>query len=239
MANILITRPYPQAEHTAALVRQAGHIPIISPVITVEEAPDNREVIARLAAYDALIITSQMALRIIRRYNIPSTMPLFLTGTVLAELAASYGFTNITHAQGDARSLLILMLDMPELRHKQLAYLHGNRQSTDIITPLQDAGAHVTGALVYHSQQAPSLTDEAIRSLRDGTMDAVLCYSAFSAQSLLALANQAALYPCLKIVDAYCLSPHIARTIQPQFWQSVQIRSLSSIEDMRALTFPA
>lgn len=101
---LLVCRPQPGADATAARARAMGMEVLVHPLFTVEpiawEAPDP-------AAFDALMLTSANALRhgggALTRYH---RLPVFAVGEATARAASAAGFPDITIAGPDAQGTM-------------------------------------------------------------------------------------------------------------------------------------
>lgn len=194
MANILVTRPEPQAQETAGWLVKAGHHAIISPVIQLSETTDCTRKIVGARHKDVLIVTSQKALSLLVQYGMQRDMPLLLTGAALAAKAMHDGFTQVRHANNNAQSLLDMILADVSLRTQYLGYMHGSPIALDMVGHLHQADFNIEGFEIYQSCMAGKLRSEALQALQGGEVDCILCYSNVSAQSLMQLARQHALH---------------------------------------------
>src|ERR1019366_7415141 len=102
---ILVTRPHPDDETTAAGLRARGFAVLLAPMLRFEPAAfhDDSD-----ALYGAVIVTSANALRGIES-QLKATpllkLPLFAVGEHTAEGARRIGFEQVIPAKGDAASL--------------------------------------------------------------------------------------------------------------------------------------
>src|SRR4051812_15059784 len=102
---VLVTRPRPDNEGTAAALRERGFEVLLAPLLQFEPAQFHRDVDARCGA---VIVTSANALRGIEpqlKGHRLLELPLFAVGDHTAEAARSAGFTHVISASADAASL--------------------------------------------------------------------------------------------------------------------------------------
>jgi uroporphyrinogen-III synthase len=201
---VWITRPHPQAEVTARELAQFGIASIISPAITLNETPDAARLCAEITADTPLIITSQMALHIMARYTPHRSLPLYVTGAALRQLAKEYGFEDVTAGQGDAASIL------PLLKERNYDYLHGNHTAFDMKGALHSRGICCTSREIYRSDYAITLTDTLLETLKNQELAAITCYSLFTAEALCHLLEQYGMLTYAKTLPVYCISEAIA-----------------------------
>src|SRR6266481_6267106 len=107
---VLVTRPQPDDEATAAALRAKGFEVMLAPMLRFEPVAFHHDEDAR---YGAVIVTSANALRGIAPHLQDSRLqdsrllklPLFAVGEHTASAAHRAGFDNVIPANGDAASL--------------------------------------------------------------------------------------------------------------------------------------
>jgi uroporphyrinogen-III synthase len=105
--GVLVLRPQPGADQTAARARALGLEPVVAPLFSIAarrwDAPDP-------AGFDAVMLTSANALRFagpaLARFT---HLPAFAVGEATAEMAYAAGFADIRRGPRDAAALIILM----------------------------------------------------------------------------------------------------------------------------------
>jgi uroporphyrinogen-III synthase len=233
MTTVLVTRPEPQAELTALSLREAGYTTILAPSITLRALPDVATQVATLNhQVDGVMATSQFAIQILDSNGLNRDLPLYVTGTALAQLARDYGFTTVHAAEGNAQSLLRWMMARSELKTHQLAVVHGNNIAVDLVTPLADAGFRVHRQALYQSRAARVLPPEVIAALKEGAVDMVLFYSAFTARCFMTLAEQYGVESCLSRITALAVSAAVLEALPAPLWKRREVSASPAIEDM-------
>ncbi len=231
MQTILITRPLPQGEDTAAALRAQGYHVLLSPAIELVASLDAGAMIAAIAQQaDTVIVTSQCALSLLAQHCLPKDTPLLFTGERLATIAREQGFQQVACGAGNVESLLP-MIDDPAQRY---VYAHGNPITSDIVSMLQARGITITGKEIYHALPARSLRPDAHQALQKGEVDAVWCYSVHTARSFMALCEAAALP--VSTVHAICISEAVALALPSDQWKGVMVSPSPALEDMLACT---
>src|ERR1039458_1004556 len=102
---VLVTRPHPDGEATAAALRGRGLEVLRAPMLRFEPVAFHDDLDAN---YGAVIVTSANALRGIEPHLAGSRLlklPLFAVGGRTADAARSAGFDRVISAQGDAAGL--------------------------------------------------------------------------------------------------------------------------------------
>src|SRR5262249_47564810 len=131
---ILVTRPHPDNEATAAALRARGHQVLLAPMLRFEALAGAQDLDGR---YDAVIITSANALRGSDLAGHPLLrVPLYAVGEHSAEAAHATGFTKVSSAGGDANALrdfLHARVKAKDLKRRaRLLYLAGADLSRDL-----------------------------------------------------------------------------------------------------------
>src|SRR6187401_1090387 len=105
---VLVTRPHPDDEATAAILRSRGFEVLLAPVLRFEPVAFHDDLDAR---YGAVIVTSANALRGIElKGHRLLELPLFAVGEHTASAARHAGFTHVMAGSGDAVGLRDLVL---------------------------------------------------------------------------------------------------------------------------------
>src|SRR6266478_5268134 len=107
---VLVTRPHPDDEATAASLRGRGFAVLRAPMLRFEPVAFHDDLDAR---YGAVIVTSANALRGIEPHLAGSRLlklPLFAVGEHTATASRGAGFGHVIPAKGDAAMLRDLVL---------------------------------------------------------------------------------------------------------------------------------
>src|SRR5882757_2587529 len=113
---VLVTRPLPDGETTAADLRARGFEAIAAPMLRFEPFGfrDDEDV-----AYGAVIVTSVNALRAVEPGLSGSSLlklPVFAVGERTAAAARAAGFADVIAGEGDAAALRDLVLENAKAR---------------------------------------------------------------------------------------------------------------------------
>jgi uroporphyrinogen-III synthase len=159
-AILLILRPQPGADATAARARTMGREAVVAPMFAVRavtwEAPDPAEV-------DAVMLTSANAPRLAGGQVQPFTrLPCFAVGEATAEAAKQAGFSEVHAGPSDGAALLALLAERGMRRALHLC-------GRDVL-PLDHPGVEVARRIVYASDGAERLPEQAIDALTQGAI---------------------------------------------------------------------
>jgi len=115
--RLLVTRPDPEGERTAAVLRQHGHEVLLEPLLRIEPAAD-----AELGdgPWAAIVFTSANAVRAVaahRRFGELARLPAYAVGKRTQAAAIAAGFAPVTSADGDVNALAELISSRPPQMH--------------------------------------------------------------------------------------------------------------------------
>ena len=209
--RLLLTRPEPQAQRTAAALRAQGHDVVIAPLLRIEPIAD-----APIGGgpWAAVLITSANAASAVAahaRVTQLRTLPVFAVGRRSAEAMVAAGFAGVTSADGNVSDLAQLVATrlQPAAR---LLYLAGEDRSGDLAGDLRARSFAVETTLIYRAIAAPGLPPAAADALASG-IDAVLHFSRRSAEAYVDVARAAGMVAnALKPVH-FCISAQVAEPL--------------------------
>ena len=210
--RLLVTRPEPDNERTAAELRARGHEVMLAPMLRVEPVSD-----ADLGAgpWAAVLITSANGARAIAshmRFGEVRALPVLAVGQASAAAARAAGFSDVTSADGDGGDLARLAAARFTGAATPLLYLSGEERARDLGTELAASGLKVATVAVYRTVKAAALPENVRAALVAGAVDGVLHFSRRSVESYLNCARDLA-GPALMPVH-YCLSARAAEPLQ-------------------------
>lgn len=144
--KLIIIRPQPGADATAAMALKMGLSPLVTPCFSVQPLPWTAE---NPAQYDALFITSANAVRHggaqLEKMN---GLPVYAVGAASAEMAKEAGFTVKSVGDGGAGALAKMAAERGD---KKLLWLAGeNRSQLDAMDDI-----HIDAKTVYASRRLP------------------------------------------------------------------------------------
>src|SRR5260370_16079998 len=186
---VLVTRPQPDDEATAAALRARGFEVLTAPMLRFEPVAfqDDTD-----AAYGAVIVTSANALRGIEPHLENSrllALPLFAVGERTADAARGAGFEKVISADGDAaglRDCVLASVKTKELKKASpLLYLAGADLARDLAGELGERRFTVVTQTSYRMTAVSGLPYEASDAFAANRIEAALHYSRRTARAFL------------------------------------------------------
>ena len=215
---VLVTRPHPDAEGTASVLRAKGLEVLLAPMLRFEPVAFHDDEDAR---YGAVIVTSANALRGIEPHLAGSRLlklPLFAVGAHTALAAQSAGFDNVIPASGDAASLrdfVLASVKAKELKKAStLLYLAGADLARDLAGELGERGFTVVTHTTYRMIPLPNLPREACDAFAASRIEAVLHYSRRSARAFLEAARAGGVEISALAIPQCCISGAVASVVR-------------------------
>lgn len=221
--RVLVTRPHPAAERTAARLEARGHQAVILPMMQAEHS-----VAAVRAAldrrHDAIAVTSAEAIRVLAALgpalNPHLATPLFSVGDATARAAADLGFADIHAGPGTGEGLAGTIA--ARMRPGgTLLYLAGSPRADGLERRLRQGRIDHVTVECYRMAPVAHQPDTLAELVRNGAFDAVLLYSRETARRFAALLDEngvdaadfAARYLCLSASAAEVLPGGIAAEV--------------------------
>jgi len=215
---VLVTRPHPDDEATAAALRERGFEVLRAPMLRFEPVKfsDDED-----AAYGAVIATSANALRAIAPQLAGSRLvklPLFAVGEHTAAAAREAGFTLVITAKGDASALRDLVLASVKAKALKKAspmlYLAGADLARDLAGELGERGFTVVTQTTYRMVPLSGLPRETCDAFAANGVEAVLQYSRRSARAFLESVRAAGVEISALAIPQYCISAAVASIVR-------------------------
>jgi uroporphyrinogen-III synthase len=214
---ILVTRPQPDNEATAAALRAKGFEVLLAPMLRFEPVAFHDDADAR---YSAIIVTSANALRAIEA-DLAShllTLPLFAVGERTAEAARHAGFRDVMAAAGDAaalRDLIAAQVRAKTLKKAStLLYFAGADLAGDLAGELGERGFSVVTHTTYRMIPVLNLPQQACDAFAANKVQAVLHYSRRSARAFLDAARAAGVEISALAIPQCCISDAVASIVR-------------------------
>ncbi|MEA2892983.1 MAG: uroporphyrinogen-III synthase [Bradyrhizobium sp.] len=215
---ILVTRPAPDNETTAAALRTKGFAVLLAPMLRFEPVAFHDDTEAR---YGAVIVSSANALRAIESDLAGSrllTLPLFAVGERSAEAARRAGFGDVAVADGNAmalRDLIVTGVRAKRLKKAStLLYLAGADLAGDLAGELGERGFTVVTHTTYRMLPVQNLPQEAVDAFAANRIEAVLHYSRRSARAFLDAVRAAGVEISALAIPQCCISEQVASIVR-------------------------
>lgn len=208
--HLLVTRPEPDGERTAATLRTRGHDVMLAPLLRIEAVAD-----ADLGGgpFAAILLTSANGARALAKHQRRDELlelPVLAVGRSSADAARSAGFADAVSADGDSGDLARLAAACFGGIRRPLLYLSGEDRAHDLASALAVRGLAVCTVVIYRAVKARSFTPEALAALAG--IDGVVHFSRRSVETYLDCAVEV-LDRALKPVH-FCLSPRVAEPLK-------------------------
>jgi uroporphyrinogen-III synthase len=209
--RLLLTRPEPDAQRTAAALHQRGYTVIVAPLMRIDSLSD-----AEIGAgpWTAILITSANAAQAIaahRRKNALVLLPVFAVGDRSAQAMRDSGFADVSSADGGVGDLARLVGERI-LPGSSLLYLAGAERSGDLAAKLGSRNFTVQTIVVYRAVAAVHLPLAAIDALAR-SVDGVLHFSRRTAEAYVNAARGGGLLESALKPAHFCLSAQIAEPL--------------------------
>jgi uroporphyrinogen-III synthase len=225
---VLVTRPHPDDEATAAGLRAKGYEVLRAPMLRFEAVAfqDDQFLEDSDAGYAAVIITSTNALRGLEPHlQAPDSkasrlldLPLFTVGEHTASAARAAGFTEVIAADGDAAGLRDCVLASVKAKvlkkASTLLYLAGADLARDLAGELGERGFTVVTQTTYRMNPVSSLPREVGDAFAANGVEAVLHYSRRSARAFLEAARTAGVEISALAIPQCCISAAVASVVR-------------------------
>jgi uroporphyrinogen-III synthase len=215
---VLVTRPHPDDETTAAGLRARGFEVFLAPMLRFEPAAFHQDADAD---YGAVIVTSANALRGIEPQLKASRLlklPLFAVGEHTATAASDIGFERVISAEGDAASLRDLVVASVKVKALKktspLLYLAGADLARDLAGELGERGFTVVTQTTYRMIPISSLPYEVCDAFAANQIEAVLHYSRRSARAFLESVRAAGVEISALSIPQCCISAGVASVVR-------------------------
>jgi uroporphyrinogen-III synthase len=229
--TILVTRPQPDNQRTAASLRARGFDVLLAPMLRFEAVPLQQ---SAGADYAAVIVTSANALRAVEA-QLPGSglldLPLFAVGDRTAAAAREAGFRHVVSAGGDGDDLRELVAAQAKGLGKALGkaigkprgktsgprpllYLAGADLSRDLAGELSEHGFAVVTQTAYRMAASAELPSDVLEAIADNRVEAVLHYSARSAKAFVEAARAAGVEISVLALPQCCISATVAAILR-------------------------
>lgn len=214
--RVLVTRPQPDAEATAARLVAAGFHALVDPMLVVEALGE-----ARLPAgrFDAVALTSVNGARLLAaRPELAglSRLPLFTVGRRTAA-AAPGGFGETHVASGNAAALVELLREVLP-RGARVLHVAGEDRAVELGAALVPDDIEVALFVIYRAVAASALQPATIAAIRAGRIDAALHFSPRTAATLAECAKAADLVEDAARIAHLCFSRNVAAPLEAVGW---------------------
>ena len=215
---VLVTRPHPDNEATAASLRARGFDVLLAPMLRFEALAFQDDSDTR---YGAVIVTSANALRGFGKHPAGQRLlklPLFAVGEHTATAAREAGFDKVISANGDATALREAV--QAGVKAKQLKkaspllYLAGADLARDLAGDLGERGFTVVTQTTYRMIPVKDFSRDVSDAFAAHGIEAVLHYSRRSARAFVEAARTAGVEISALAIPQCCISDAVASIVR-------------------------
>jgi uroporphyrinogen-III synthase len=219
--NILITRPFIDAEDLMQKLFSLGHKIIHLPTLKI--LPSNT-VSVDPSEFDAFIFTSANAIRNLKLTSNSKNLHCFCVGSLTEKIARQAGFNSTSSAGGTVYALKnLIMISDNVNKNSKLAYFCGDNTSYDLDTELKKEGLKVKKIVNYQSELITDINNENKKLIELYPPDLIYVYSTRSAESFVAIVKNYSLSPLMTQSTVMCISEKVASIFKSQKWKKIEI----------------
>lgn len=216
--RVLVTRPLDDAIDTAALLKARGHEAILAPLLGVRYHDGHA---LRLDGVQALLFTSVNGVRAFARRTALRDFKAFTVGSQTAQAARDAGFADVRDADGNVETLAQAVRAAATPAAGPLVHAAGAEAEGRLAALLTAAGFTVRSEVLYDVPAVAQLPDAARAALTAGAADAVLLFSARSAQIFADCVAKAGL-SCAGLIGL-CISEAAAKPLAGLTFKEIRI----------------
>ena len=227
---VLITRPEPGANETAARVAALGFQPVVAPLLAINPLPTP---LPPSGQVQAILVTSSNAIPALPASH--QHLPVFAVGDATAQRARAAGFERVASADGDAAALAALVARTVVAHAGPLLLATGRGQGNSLAADLRRRGFAVVRRVVYAAKPVPALPAAAIVVLGAGTVRAAMFFSAETARTFVHLLEGTPLHEAVRTVDALAIGKPAAVALEALPWRRIRVAARPDQDAMLAL----
>ena len=221
--RVIVTRPLPQGDRTAAALAALGHEPVLMPLTEIHpteprplsDDPDGYAMVVATSA-NALVHAPLVLTQALR------DIPFIGVGAATEHAALACGFSDTECTSGNADDLARhIIADLP--RGARIAYLCGRVRKPDLEKKLAEAGLEIDTLETYDTVLVSYTTDFLREQFVTGTAQAVLLYSRNAAQRLADLLKPVGVTNVADFTSFFCLSEDVTAPLRKAGFPAVAV----------------
>jgi uroporphyrinogen-III synthase len=222
--RVLVTRPQPDADITAALLRDMGHEPLVAPLLDIQSLESSKAI--DFGNVQAILITSANGARALARSTDHRDVPVFAVGEASASTARESGFGDVQSAAGNVATLAALAMDRLHPKNGKLLHITGSVTAGNLAGMLAAAGFGVDKRVLYRAVTKDTLPERIADGLREQNIDSILFYSPRTARTFVDLVEMSKLSNKINNIKILCLSDAVRDVFTKSKIANVQVPSL-------------
>lgn len=225
--HILLTRPYFQSLATQKELETSGHTVSFSPVLNIQPCAYDTTAFNNSAAF--VVTSANGALHLGMGNEINLSLPIYAVGPATAAPLINAGFSNIHIAEGDAESLIPIILEKQAPSQGIVTYLSGENVTEDIADTLKKHGYQTKRVIAYKAKPIPRLSQTTQKLFQQAKVDVVIFMSYRTALHFTRLIEDGGLSSHLCNIQAVCMSQQVATGLHSAHWQDIHISDKPSL----------
>ena len=218
--KVLITRPDNEAAALNRRLADSGHEAISCPMLVIEP---RLNAALDLDGAQAIAVTSAAAIRALGWLDEDRRLPIYAVGPASAQAAQDMGFYAAHVGAGDVAALAKAVTAALNPAAGAIVHPRGTTVAGDLAGMLTTAGFTVRGPVLYDAQHITELPGPGRQALESETLDAVLFFSALTAQTFVSVVSEADLTKTCNALAAICLSQAVADAADALPWRTVRV----------------
>lgn len=230
--NVLVTRPDADAGPLLTALATRGIDAVAAPLLRIVPIPAVLPPLDRVAA---LAFTSANGVRAFARLTEDRSLPVFAVGDATARSAREAGFRRVESANGAVDGLVALIADRAPRSDKAILHPAGRQVAGDLAGALRACGFQVDRVALYDAVVPDRLPDTAMTAMVDGALDGVLFFSPRTADTFVSLVQAAKLDEACNRLQAYCLSPAVAKVAGVLPWSGLLVAARPTTDSLLEL----
>jgi uroporphyrinogen-III synthase len=231
-ALVLVTRPKPEAEATAARLEALGYPVLTEPMLEIVPLAGPP---LDLAGVQALLVTSRNGARALTGRAPGRDRPVFAVGEATAKFLRDLGFAPVEAAEGTALDLVERVRRSCDPAKGALLHVRGDTVAVDPVPLLRTAGFDARAAVLYEARTPSAFSPHLERTMRQRAIGYALFFSPRTARTFVTLADAAGLGSACAEIEACCLSAAVAAALQGERWRAVRVSVRPQQEALLAL----
>lgn len=232
--RLLVTRPEPEAEETAAALRALGHDVLVQPLLDIVFAAPP----AGLPEPAAIVVTSRNGVRALAAWPAAAgwrAKPVHAVGAATAAAARAAGFTDVRAGGGDVATLTERVLAEFPPDGGPILYLAARDRAGALAGTLGARGFDVRTVEAYRAEPAPRLDAAVAAALKAGAIDGALFLSRRTAETFRDLAVAAGLQDRARQIAYFALSEAVAAPLRALSGSGVRVAPRPDADSLLAL----
>jgi uroporphyrinogen-III synthase len=233
--RLVVTRPQPDADRQADILRARGHQVFLEPLLHVEYRDVGR---LPLDGVQALVATSRNALRALARNEAlakAKKLPLFAVGGATATMAETLGMETVIAGAGSSDALAPLVAEQCRPEDGAILHVAGAQLAGDVKGDLEKLGFTVRQEQVYSTIPAAAFSLELRQAISDGEVDGAILMSPLTARTWADLARAAGLEAEAARLAYFCLSQAVGRELSGIGAERIFVAAAPREDDLLAL----